>query len=149
MHGSHVFWVDSDTEMMYRTDKNGKEKAVEVHGKFRNLADVQAVNRARRNGKASLKAICYEICLGLIPRLCGPKVHPLPAFPTRLQAAEQCFFVLYIALCTAVQTTRKVSSVVCSCVGKTMQKRGKSHAKAGHGRTLGLLRCVPALRMKE
>ena len=80
MHGSHVFWVDSDTEMMYRTDKNGKEKAVEVHGKFRNLADVQAVNRARRNGKASLKAISYEICLGLIPRLCGPKVHPLPAF---------------------------------------------------------------------
>ena len=46
-----MFWVDSDTEMVYRADKNGRGKTVEVHGKFRNLADVQAVNRTRRNGK--------------------------------------------------------------------------------------------------
>ena len=37
--------------MMHRADKTGKGNAVEVHGKFRNLADVQAVNRTRRNGE--------------------------------------------------------------------------------------------------
>ena len=54
MHGPFVYWVDSDTEMMYRADKSGKGKAIEVHGKFRNLADVQAVNRTRRNGRIYL-----------------------------------------------------------------------------------------------
>jgi len=65
VHGPHVFWVDSDTEMVYRADKNGRGKTVEVHGKFRNLADVQAVNRTRRNVKhpcAINNGFCSHIC---------------------------------------------------------------------------------------
>ena len=51
VHGDHVYWVDSDTEMVHIADKTGKGKTSEIHGKFESLTDVQAVNRTRAKGK--------------------------------------------------------------------------------------------------
>ena len=50
VHGDFVYCVDSDTEMMYRANKKTSGPVVEIHGKFSNLADVEAIDKTRSSG---------------------------------------------------------------------------------------------------
>ena len=71
VHGSFVYWVDSDTEMMHRSSVKEGSKATEVHGKFRSLSDIKAVNRTRRSGECDLESTSEDrFCHTVTPADC-------------------------------------------------------------------------------
>ncbi|XP_065070459.1 low-density lipoprotein receptor-related protein 6-like [Rhopilema esculentum] len=64
VHGDFVYCVDSDTEMMYRANKKKSGPVVEIHGKFSNLADVEAIDKTRSSDHpcSNNNGDCSHIC---------------------------------------------------------------------------------------